>query len=32
MSEWLTDSRKVRAFNVLDDYNREDLGLELGPE
>ena len=29
MSDSLVDSRKFRTFNVLDDYNREGLGIEV---
>lgn len=29
MSHKLTDGRKFRTFNVLDDYNREGLGIEV---
>jgi len=29
MSDSLTDSRSFRTFNVLDDYNREGLGIEV---
>ena len=29
MSDGLVDSRKLRTFNVLDDYNREGLGIEV---
>ena len=29
MSDSLTDGRALRTFNVLDDYNREGLGIEV---
>lgn len=29
MSDSLIDGRKFRTFNVLDDYNRESLGIEV---
>ena len=29
MSDALTDGRSFRTFNVLDDYNREGLGIEV---
>ena len=29
MSDTLTDSRSFRPFNVLDDYNREGLGIDV---
>ena len=29
MSDQLTDGRLIRTFNVLDDYNREGLGIEV---
>ena len=29
MSDGLNDGRKFRTFNVLDDYNREGLGVEV---
>lgn len=29
MSDNLTDGRAIRTFNVLDDYNREGLGIEV---
>ena len=30
MSDSLSDGRRVRMFNVIDDYNREALAVELG--
>lgn len=30
MSDALADKRKVRVFNVIDDYNREALAIEVG--
>lgn len=30
MSDSLADGRSMRTFNVLDDYNREGLGIEVG--
>ena len=30
MSDALTDKRKIRIFNVIDDYNREALAIEPG--
>lgn len=30
MSDALTDKRKIRIFNVIDDYNREALAIEVG--
>ena len=30
MSDALTDKRKIRIFNVIDDYNREALAIEAG--
>lgn len=30
MSDSLADGRSLRRFNVLDDYNREGLGIEVG--
>ena len=30
MSDWLADVRRVRMFNVIDDYNREALAVEPG--
>jgi putative transposase len=29
MSDSLGDGRRFRTFNVLDDYNREGLGIEV---
>ena len=29
MSDSLDDGRRFRTFNVLDDYNREGLGIEV---
>ena len=29
MSDALTDSRKFRLLNVIDDYNRESLAIEV---
>jgi len=29
MNDGLTDGRKFRPFNVLDDYNCEGLGIEV---
>lgn len=29
MHAWLTDGRSFRTFNVIDDFNREGLGIEL---
>ena len=29
MSDSLVDGRRFRTFNVLDDYNREGLGIEV---
>ncbi len=29
MSDSLTDGRLLRTFNVLDDYNREGLGIDV---
>ena len=29
MSDSLGDGRRFRTFNVLDDYNREGLGIEI---
>jgi len=29
MSDGLSDRRKIRTFNVIDDYNREALGIEV---
>ena len=30
MSDCLADGRPMRTFNVIDDYNREVLGIEVG--
>jgi putative transposase len=30
MHDQLADNRRFRTFNVLDDYNREGLGIEVG--
>jgi putative transposase len=30
MSDLLTDGRKVRVFNVLDDCNKEAIAIEAG--
>lgn len=30
MSDNLADGRSLRTFNVIDDYNREGLGIEVG--
>ena len=30
MSDALADKRKVRVFNIIDDYNREALAIEVG--
>ncbi|MEM0941808.1 MAG: hypothetical protein AAGI25_18775 [Bacteroidota bacterium] len=30
MSDALTDKRKIRIFNVIDDYNLEVLAVEAG--
>ena len=32
MSDSLFDGRRVPMFNVIDDYNREALDVEPGPE
>src|SRR5690606_14404824 len=29
MSDTLTDGRSLRTFNVIDDYNREGLGIDV---
>ncbi len=29
MSDFLADGRQLQTFNVLDDYNREGLGIEV---
>ena len=29
MSDTLTDGRSIRAFNVVDDYNRESLNIDI---
>ena len=29
MSDALAESRKLRTFNVLDDYTREGLGIKV---
>jgi putative transposase len=29
MSDTLTDGRSIRAFNVVDDYNREGLNIDV---
>lgn len=29
MSDTLSDGRSLRTFNVVDDYNRESLGIEV---
>ena len=29
MSDGLRDGRTIRTFNVIDDYNREGLGIEV---
>jgi len=30
MSDGVSDGRKLRTFNVLDDYNREGLAIDVG--
>ncbi len=30
MSDGLSGGRKLRTFSVLDDYNREELAIEVG--
>lgn len=29
MSDQLMDSRSLRTFNIIDDYNRDGLGIEV---
>lgn len=29
MSDGLSDGRTIRTFNVIDDYNREGLGIAV---
>jgi len=29
MSDTLSDGRSIRTFNVIDDYNREGLGIDV---
>ena len=31
MSDTLADGRSLRTFNVIDDYNRESLAIEVIP-
>ena len=32
MQDQLEDGRSYRLFNVIDDYNREGLGIEVDPQ